>query len=447
MAKYQRVLKKNAKTKLVLTLVLALSFALVSAGQFGNAATPGVLDPTAAQLQKWKSKTLTYLYFTDGPDEAATRSLVAKFEALTGAKVNIELVPFANLDQSLAARLAGKNAPDVARLTNPAPYKNDMLNLEKYFGRKYRDEFLAGTYTQVLNSSRQLVGVPYDITINGPFVNVDQFKKAGVPLPTAPNPWTWDTMIAAAKKVQAANNTEFAFAIDKSGHRVSTVLSQFGVYMIDKYGRNVLGTSRYRAEKALKTLTDLIKADIAPRDLWMGTGTKYAAANAIFLAQQVPVYLSGNWQVAALARDAKFTWVAVPNPCRLNCGGFPGGKFMVAFKESKTPDLAAYFVHWMNQPNQQASIDKAANWLPTRVDLAKQGITYPARSEDMNVFLADSALTPAAAYGWGSKGSAFSPAANALILATQEIVAGKSTVRQAVADLIRKIDTYLAAVK
>ena len=81
MAKYQRVLKKNAKTKLVLTLVLALSFALVSAGQFGNAATPGVLDPTAAQLQKWKSKTLTYLYFTDGPDEAATRSLVAKFEA------------------------------------------------------------------------------------------------------------------------------------------------------------------------------------------------------------------------------------------------------------------------------------------------------------------------------------------------------------------------------
>ena len=59
------------------------------------------------------------------------------------------------------------------------------------------------------------MGVPYDITINGPFVNVDQFKKLAF-LPTAANPWTWDTMIAAAKKVQAANNTEFAFAIDKS---------------------------------------------------------------------------------------------------------------------------------------------------------------------------------------------------------------------------------------
>ena len=444
MAKYHGVFRKSVKTKAIFALPLALSMALVGIGQAHAASIASVYKPTAAQLASWKGKTLNYLYFTDGPDEAATRALAAKFEAATGAKVNIELIPFANLDQTLAARLAGGNAPDIARVASPAIYVKDLLNLDPYLGRNYRKEFLPGSYTQVLNSTQNLVGIPYDLTINGPLVNLDLFKKAGIAVPSK---WTWTQMLADAKKVQKANGTDYAFAMDKSGHRISTILSQFGSYMIDDRGHNALKIAPHRAALALKTLTDLIKADQAPKDLWMGTGTKYASPLDIFYAQQVPIYLSGNWQVAALDKNATFNWAAVPNPCQLNCGGFPGGKFLVAFKGSKNPSLAAYFLSWLGQSAQMNQIDQGANWLPTRVDLAGKGVDYPRRAGDMNVFLADSILTPARAYGYGSNGAAFTNSANALVVETQNIVAGKMTPAAAVADLSTKINGFLAATK
>lgn len=34
--------------------------------------------------------TLTYLYFTDGPDEEATRDLIARFDEETGATVDLQ---------------------------------------------------------------------------------------------------------------------------------------------------------------------------------------------------------------------------------------------------------------------------------------------------------------------------------------------------------------------
>ena len=444
MAKFQRVFRESAKTKLASTLALALSITLVGVGHVSAAGTATVNAPTAAQLASWKGKTLNYLYFTDGPDELATRALATKFEAATGAKVNIELIPFANLNQTLAARLAGGNAPDIARVASPATFVKDLLNLDPYLGRDYRKEYLPGSYTQVLNSAHNLVGIPYDLTINGPFVNLDLFKKAGVTVPTK---WTWDQMLADAKKVQKATGTDYAYALDKSGHRISTVLSQYGSYMIDERGHNAFKIAPHRAAQALKTITDLLKADQAPMDLWMGTGTKYASPLDIFYAQQLPIYLSGNWQVAALDKNATFNWAAVPNPCQLNCGGFPGGKFLVAFKGSKNPSLAAYFLSWLGQSAQMDQIDQAANWLPTRVDLAAKGVSYPRRAADMNVFLADSVLTPARAYGYGSNGAAFTNAANALVVETQNIVAGKMTPSAAVADLSSKIDGFLAATK
>ena len=45
-----------------------------------------------------------------------------------------------------------------------------------------------------------MYAVPSDLTINGPMINVDAFKKAGVAVPTK---WTWDQLVTDAKKVAA----------------------------------------------------------------------------------------------------------------------------------------------------------------------------------------------------------------------------------------------------
>ena len=435
---------KKLRSKIAIAASLVLTAGLVATG-LPSAQAAG-LQPTAAQLAAWKGKEITYYFYNDSQQELdTTKSQIADFEKLTGAKVKLDVIPYTSLDTQLQARLAAGNAPDVARLNNPGLYIKDSLDLEKYLGRKYAAEFLKGSTLQVTHpTTKKLIGVPYDLTVNGPFINVDMFKKAGVAVPTS---WNWADLVAAGKKVQKATGSEYAFAIDKSGHRVSTVMSHFGAFMVDKNQRNVLPTSKFRAEKAIKIITDLYKADLAPRDLWIGTGTKYSSPTAIFLAQQTPIFFSGNWQVAALAKDAKFDFAAVPNPKELNGGGWPGGKFLTAFNASKTPDLAAYFLYFLADTAQMEQMDKNAFWLPTRADLVAQGVKYATRTADMNVFQADAGKTPAAAYGIQSVPTLTGNIYNKLRDLMTEVIAGKITAKQAVQTQTEYIDAQLATLK
>lgn len=386
-------------------------------------------------------KTMTYLYFTDGPDEQATRGLIAAFEKDTGAKVDLQIVPFGDLEASLQARLSAGDAPDAARLTDINPYRDELLDLTKYAGAKYSEEFLPGPVSAVMGSNGEVLAVPSDMTMNGPIVNVDQFKKAGVALPTKDKPWTFDQMVAAAEQVQTANSTAFALALDFSGHRVSTILSQYGTVLIGPDGKEALDPTK--AAKAIGVLTDLMKTDKMSKDFWLQSGSKYKGANEIFLAGDAPVYLTGNWQVAAFAKNAKFAWAAVPNPCEERCGGFPGGKFMAAFKGSKNPELAAAFVQWMNRPENQTTFAQQSLFLPTRRDLAEAGITYPQRSEDMNVFLNDVTKTPEDTYATVAS-PAFGAAANALRAEIAKVVAGKEDVATAVQNVKKATADALA---
>lgn len=435
---------QTLRSKLAIAVSLVLTAGLVATGL--PSAQADTSQPTAAQLKAWKGKTISYYFYNDSQAELdTTKAQIADFEKLTGATVKLDVIPFTNYDPTLQARLAAGNAPDVARLNNPGFYIKDALDLEKYLGRKYAAEFLKGSTLQVTHpTTKKLIGVPYDLSVNGPFINVEMFKKAGVAVPTS---WNWTELVAAGKKVQKATGSEYAFAIDKTGHRVSTVMSHFGAYMVDKNKKNVLPTSKFRAEKAVKIITDLYKQDLAPRDLWVGTGTKYSSPTAIFLGQQTPIFFSGNWQVASLKKDAKFDFAAVPNPKELNGGGWPGGKFLQAFNASKTPDLAAYFVHYLADTAQMETMDKNAFWLPTRVDLVAKGVKYADRSEDMAVFQADAAKTPAAAYGIQSVPTLTQPIYNNLRDLMTDIMGNKITVKEAIAKQIVFIDAQLATLK
>ncbi|MEJ3653569.1 extracellular solute-binding protein [Actinomycetes bacterium KLBMP 9759] len=403
---------------------------------------PAASGPKTIDMSSFRGQQLDYVYFTDGPDEAATRDLIGKFEAETGAKVNLQIVPYADLEKTLQARINSGTPPHVARVQAWAPYQDALVDMKTYFGAQFPDQFVAGPATAAQAADGRMLGVPSDLTMNGPLVNVDAFNKAGVPLPTTAKPWTWDEMVAAATAVQKANGMESAIAIDKSGHRLSTVLSEFGTAMIGPDGKE--GLDPVKAQAALGTLNDLVRSGAMLKDFWLESGTRYKGANEQFLAQQVAVYISGNWQVAQFAKNATFTWAAAPNPCAERCGGFPGGKYMVAFSGSANPDLGAAFAEWMNRADAQKTFAQVAYWMPTRKELVDGGVTYPSRQEDMATFLADVAATPEGTYA--ANGSpAFTPAATLLVKEVSAMFAGQKdpaataqAVKAGVAELVAK---------
>lgn len=384
---------------------------------------------------------IDYIYFYEGDAElAGTEALVEEFEAQTGASVNLQIIAFGELEQTIQARLTGNDVPDVSRLVmlNVPTFADELLDLRTYFGEEYKEEFLPGPLGVVLGPNGEMLGVPSDITMNGLLVNQDMFDAAGIEIPAA---WTWTEMLAAAEAVQAANSIPHAFVMDRSGHRISTVLSQHDTYLIGADGGN--GLDREKTIKAFELFVGLTDDERLSSDFFLEGGPTYASGNDLFLAGQAPVYLGGNWLIGQLETNATFGWAAAPNPSDINGGGFPGGKVTVAFERSDNPELAAFFVNWLADTDQQEAQAQAANLLPTRADLSASGVTYPVRGDAMSVFVADIANTPEVTYA-----STFSPifgrAATALVDNLQRAVGGVLTVEEAVDKLIADVDTLVA---
>ena len=130
------------------------------------------------------------------------------------------------------------NATSVARVAATAPFVGDLLLLDDYLGADYLEQFTEGVQVGMTDADGRIHAIASDLTQNGPFVNTDLFEQAGVVLPES---WTWEEMADLAAQVQEATGTEFAFAMDKSGHRLSTILSQGGTYLVQDGSSSQIG--------------------------------------------------------------------------------------------------------------------------------------------------------------------------------------------------------------
>jgi alpha-1,4-digalacturonate transport system substrate-binding protein len=208
------------------------------------------------------------------------------------------------------------------------------------------------------------------------------------------------------------------------------LLSEYGTTLFDE---DSVTLDEDAAASVVGLLVDLMESGAMSRDFWLESGSRYEGANEIFLAEESPVYIAGNWMVAEFAKSAEFEWAAVPNPCAERCGGFPGGKYMAAFERSDNPELAAAFVGWMNRAEQQEQMAAEALFLPTRKDLLSQGVDYRQRGEDMQVFRDEVGRTPEDTYA-AVANPAFGAAADVLAEEISEVLAGNKDVETAVAD-------------
>jgi alpha-1,4-digalacturonate transport system substrate-binding protein len=381
--------------------------------------------------QPFAGHSITYLYFTNGPDLKATQTLVAKFDQQTGATVTLDTVPYANLNETVQAQLSAGKPPAVVETTAPGQFGSNEIDLGQALGQSWAQSLSPSLVTSAKYNGK-IVGLPNQLTVMAPMVNVDMFNKAGVPVPTINDTWTWPQLVAAAEKVQAANHTPFALAIDHSGDRLANVFAQYGTYIFGADGKGAWNSGE--ATQAMGLLAGLLQQNKISKAAWIAAGQKYAAGDVQFLAEQSPVLLSGSWEVASFATSTPFKWTAVPNPCEVNCGGGSGGNYMVAFKGSNDPALAEAFIKFMSLPANQAYMSVQSDTIPSSAALANPGsITYPGTvSASMDVFNKAATVMPAA-FTLSEANPGYSAAANALRDHLTDVVAGKESVAQAVA--------------
>jgi alpha-1,4-digalacturonate transport system substrate-binding protein len=448
----------KAKSFVILFVLLAL---LVTSCAPAATPTPApkptdAPKPTVAPTQPAaQSVTLRMAWYNDGNEGEVMRALLDRYEKENpGIKVVMDTVAYADLDKTLQPQAEAGTPPDLARITDLPRYRAFLLDLRPYlkdaaaWEKNWSPQFLQalrpGTDTQ------GLYGYPTQFTVSGPFINRTLFAQAGVPVPSdTKEKVTWDEWIAAATKVAQATKTDYAVAIDRSGHRFwGPTLSMCASYVDSMTDKSfTIDSPGFR--KAAQMLVDWSKNKLMPPEVWGGSGGQYTAANTYFLNGKLVFYFSGSWQVQQFTSGIgnKFEWDAVPNPYG-DCGstGMPGGAALIAFKATKNPKEVGKLVDWLTSEPVLEEFTAKTLFLPGHLGLAKKGITYPTSSKVLNVFLKEIPKLSPEAYNLQFQvlTGTFNPEMRDRL---SQVINGELTLDEAIKKMQTKMDEAAAALK
>lgn len=369
-----------------------------------------VLPLTALHAQE--TVNLRILWYNDGNEGDVLRDLLDRFEAdHPNIKVTIDVVAYADLHNILQTQVeaGGDSAPDMARVTDTARFRDFYLDLTPYLPDA--DYWTASFAEPVLNSFRKgaddtgLYGFPTQFTITGPFINRTLFEQAGVDVPSdVMDEPTWADWEAAATEVAQVTGVPYAIAIDRSGHRIWGPALSNGAHSLNDDGSIMVDSPGLR--KTLQMITDWHTNNITPLGVWVESGGEYASARPDFVNGQLVMYMSGSWQISGFSSDigTSFDWDAVPNPYgEGGSTGIPGGAVLAAMKTTAHPEETAMVMDYLVQEDVLGEFSARTLFIPGHVGLAAKGVDYvtddPNVTQALQTFLAEVPKLTPEAYG------------------------------------------------
>lgn len=340
---------------------------------------------------------INFLTYTDGFEEKAFQDLFKRFQQTTGIRVKMEVIPFADMAETLTSRIKRGAQPDVARVVDVGPYVGDVLDLREYEPARFQRPFLA-EFDPMITDGDRVIAAPTDVFVSGLFINRDLFRRADVPAPSADHPWrSWADLFSDAMRVKTRATSEYAFLMDVSPLRFLSMLSSYGTTFFDRSGRVAVFDVDI-ATKAIAQFAEMHAGGGMPMQLFSQAGGQYKSGAEVFAAGQAPVYLSGSWQVAEYDANLSFDWGVAPNVIEKRSGAIPGANYLVALKHGKQ-QYAAQFIAFMTSAATQLELAESTNSMPTRRDVRAAGATFGLRAEEMEMFGAELDAVPPEAWG------------------------------------------------
>ncbi|MFD0678642.1 MULTISPECIES: ABC transporter substrate-binding protein [unclassified Paenibacillus] len=381
---------KTFKKASLKALVVSQMLALVLAGCSSSAPANSTKPDTAPKADESKKQVkLTWLVRSEPSVEPWYSAMVKGFEAKNpNIKIELQVIPQAEVDQRLTTMIAGKNVPDVwspnwANSGYPT-YKNmdALLDLTSYI--KKDRELYKGIPDEVLNiysKDGKYYGFPMSNTSTFLFYNKDLFDAAGLPYPSLDwndKSWNWNAMVETAKKLtkdigdpskqvfgvwnaQPANKSAWLFGGDffkKEAYDTGNM----GDPQVSKNPKNI---------EAIQANLDLIsKHKVSPNPAQLSAASQLGDP---FMTGRVAMVIQGGWGFRTY-RDAKFKWAAAAVPFA------PDGSKQIPLyvdpwsisKTSKNPNEAWEFIKFLTDPTNGAKeYVKAAMSYPANLDLAQ----------------------------------------------------------------------------
>lgn len=323
-----------------------------------------------------------FLCYQDGTEcDVYTDLLNAFMEENPDISVVVDVVPYATIRDNLRVQVEAGEAPDMARITDFGGMAGFYLDLRQVLSDPaiLEDNYSAA----VLNAFRTgeddngLYGFPDAVTVTAPFVNQTLFEQAGVEMPGEGA--TWEEWTAAAKEVAEATGTPYAVAMDNKGHRFAGPAMSMGATFFDEEGNfNLADDEGYRA------MAEIVKGwhdeGLTPREVWLGSGGQYTAADTYFTSGQAVLYFSGSWQIGNFVNQnlsETFDWVVAPNPTGPGGStGVAGGAGIVAFAQTKHPEEVGKVMEYLLQPEVSAEFAARTLSIPANQAVIDLGVEF-----------------------------------------------------------------------
>lgn len=413
-------MKKKFK---LLSIVMALT---VGAALLPACAKEDAGKSSGAPTAKKEIKKLDFVWFSDGVEGDVTKAIIKDYQDKNpNIQINLIEVPFKDLETKLKMMVAGGEPPALSRVSNVSAFKNSLVDLSKYVPDK---EKFTGQFIDSVSANYQIDGkvlaAPIDVTANGLIYNKTAFAKAGVSVPTSPDKvWTWDESINAMKQVMDKGGVKYGMVMDKSTHRWSTLLYQFGGSMLNDDGTKVVLNSP-EAVQAVDLMTKLHQDKIIPESVWVGSENP----NDLFRTGQVALHFAGSWMMTNYRDNIKdFEWGVTYMPQGKMRSSVPGGKYIAAFQNSKVEKEAADFIQYFTSKEVNAKYCVDSLFLSPRKDNAELNYSF---GKDFFKIFADELknTSPKAAKDWAHP-SLTASISNDLRDGVVEAIAGKSTAK------------------
>ena len=327
------------------------------------------------------------MWYSDGVEGDVIQDILNRFmKDNPDIHITLDNVAYKVIQEQLPIQLEAGQGPDIARVTNIKELAQHWLDLRPLVAdAKYWDDNFGDTLDWMRpDGSKAITGFMTQLTLTGGFANKTLFEQAGVALPG--DKATWDDWINAAAEVAKSQQLPAAFAIDRSGHRISGANVSYGANYIGADGKPAKvddGTKAFVGK-----LVDWTAKGLMLKDTWVSAaGSTYRAAADDFINAQIPFYYSGSWQVANLSTKIgdSFDWVATGSPCgTAGCSGVKGGAALVAIKYTKNPKDVAKVMDYLASEAIVKEFSERTLFLPAHKGvIAKGGLKWG--SADKNV--------------------------------------------------------------
>jgi multiple sugar transport system substrate-binding protein len=325
--------------------------------------------PVRMTLAVWGGKAETDAY----------TQLIAKYEAANpNVSIRLDAMPFGQFYQQLDTRLAGRQAPDLFRVTYQQVRRYAMgraaIDLSPYLDASFGDGFTPSIWGAVQHQGKPHA-LPHHTDTFALFYNIDMLEQAGITVPASMDKaWTWAQFIETARTLKDKKIAPFPFAMSWQNGAVHRWL----IYLYQHGGKLLSDDLKSPAINSPAGIGTIAWTQRWFKDELVPPSTSVKSAESVqnlFANGTIAMMLNGNWQIPFVNQQmTKFRWGVTYLP--------------------RDVAMAADFLKFVVNAENMRDYVGAAQFLPVRKTLVESGIIYPLRSTEMKIFVEQTKVIP-----------------------------------------------------